>query len=211
MRTGLTHAPNRYGVMATSSGGNTIGGEGPSSHNVISGNDIAGVYLEVSSNNNVVAGNYIGIDASAEHTLGNGTGIVLKHSNANTIGGLVPGAANILSGNDAFGIELIAAAKNNDVMGNYVGTDPESSVLASTDFGNGQHGDLPARPGQPQHDRRHHAGGRQRSQQQRRCGHGERSGIISTAPSRTSCRGTSLGSIRMERTPPTSSVTHRSG
>jgi hypothetical protein len=62
-------------VQAT--GNNTIGGSGPKARNVISGNAVDGILLfspaGTSEQNNVVAANYIGTDATGKVTLGNGS------------------------------------------------------------------------------------------------------------------------------------------
>jgi titin len=75
------------------------------------------------STNNVVAGNWIGLDADGDTPAGNGTGIWLTSTASdNTIGG--PGALdrNVISGNDGVGIQ-IQGADNNTIIGNYIGTD----------------------------------------------------------------------------------------
>src|SRR4051794_9196939 len=88
--------------------GNTIGGTSPADRNVISGNG-QGVRI-VASSNNTVQGNYIGVDISRDEPLGNSQGIVVTSgvtgeatgpATGNLIGGTVPGARNVVSGNAA--------------------------------------------------------------------------------------------------------------
>ena len=88
---------------------------------------------------NIIAGNYIGIDAAGASDLGNGReGIqIADTAHDNTIGGTSPEERNVISGNDLDGVE-ISAAHNNLVIGNYIGTDA-SGVAA---LANGQSGVL---------------------------------------------------------------------
>ena len=59
-------------------------------------------------------------------------GIELEDSNGNTIGGSVPGAGNILSGNGSDGIE-IDGSSNNIIQGNYIGTDVTGALVITND------------------------------------------------------------------------------
>src|SRR5262249_28113554 len=84
--------------------GNTIGGTTPEARNVISGGLGAGIVitefgrLEVVQGN-VIQGNFIGTDVTGAHALGNqGVGVVVN-DDANTIGGTVAGAGNIIAFN----------------------------------------------------------------------------------------------------------------
>lgn len=74
--------------------------------------------------NNVIAGNYIGVNSAGTSALGNGIdGIGMITAN-NTIGGTSASDRNIISGNNANGIGITnQAAKQNTIIGNYVGTD----------------------------------------------------------------------------------------
>jgi hypothetical protein len=68
---------------------NTIGGTTAAARNVISGNQTAGVQItDAGTTGNVVEGNYIGVDASGNNALGNGTFGVYVLSSGNTIGGV---------------------------------------------------------------------------------------------------------------------------
>ena len=59
---------------------------------------------------------------------------VTNASTGNTIGGLVAGARNIISGNNAEGVDLTGAGtSNNDVVGNYIGI----ATDGTTALGNG--------------------------------------------------------------------------
>ncbi|WNM63854.1 DUF4347 domain-containing protein [Candidatus Nitrospira neomarina] len=93
--------------------------------------------------NNLIAGNYIGLDADGTTTRGNNTsgtgiqgGIRIESAN-NTIGGLVAADRNVISGNIFSGIALAGAgATGNQIRGNYIGTDAGGTL----DRGNTQEG-----------------------------------------------------------------------
>ncbi|NIW44785.1 MAG: hypothetical protein GWN30_08485, partial [Gammaproteobacteria bacterium] len=65
---------------------NRIGGDTGEERNIISGNDINGIYINDSDNNEIV-GNFIGLDASGMTAVPNAEkGIYIVNSNDNTIG-----------------------------------------------------------------------------------------------------------------------------
>lgn len=126
------------GVNIARTAGNTLGGTASGARNVISDNTI-GVFLsEPGATNNLVQGNYIGTSSSGTVALGNSdTGVVLVGAPANTIGGAVPGARNVISGNTKTGLNITGgAATGNQVQGNYIGTD----VTGAAPLGNGFQG-----------------------------------------------------------------------
>lgn len=117
---------------------NTIGGVGTSARNVISGNHQLGLaIIGAGSDNEVVEGNYIGVDITGSQPLGNAfTGIYVGDfgvpgqgvSNV-TIGGTAPGAGNVISANENNGIWLSDAGTTGVVVqGNFVGTDATGTV-----------------------------------------------------------------------------------
>jgi len=122
--------------------GNRIGTNGDgiadaTERNVISGNDSAGVELDGASNN-IVAGNFIGTDATGKVVLGNGGGGVLLNNGAqgNTIGGGLPAARNVISGNHGSGVVVTGSGTSNNVVaGNSIGLALDGSPL-----GNALHG-----------------------------------------------------------------------
>jgi hypothetical protein len=87
---------------------------------------------------NRVIGNYVGTDASGTQKLGNRAyGVVIEDSRNNAIGGAAAADRNILSGNSVYGVGIYgAAATDNNVMGNYVGTDKNGTAP----LGNGRSG-----------------------------------------------------------------------
>ena len=126
--TGTVALPNGDGgVTVQSSPGNTIGGSTPGAGNLISGNNVNGVLIfGVGANSNTVLGNRIGTDATDTAALPNaGNGVFIFNNAANnTIGGLVAGARNIISGNVLTGVRINdVGSSGNIIQGNYIGTD----------------------------------------------------------------------------------------
>jgi parallel beta-helix repeat protein len=141
---------NSYGVYLNGAVGVTVGGTGPGSGNVISGNSV-GVVVTASGaglSNDAIQGNLIGTDG-----LGTGVpmgtrqqyGIFLNGSPFNTVGGTTASARNVISGNTTAGIlilnqigssatsALTAIDPNlnldNQIQGNLIGTDIAGNPL----------------------------------------------------------------------------------
>jgi titin len=99
------------GITVNGAPSNTISG------NVISGNVTNGVFLNgTGAVSNIVAGNFIGTDATGKLALGNGNGGVTITANGNLIG-----PSNVISGNPPGGIFLTGGASGNLVQGNLIG------------------------------------------------------------------------------------------
>ena len=125
---GLGQAGNQIGVAVTAgASGNFIGGTtatpGTGAGNVISGNTVNGVHLEV-TNSNQVSGNVIGLDRFGSLPVGNViAGVYLVGvTTGNVIGGPTVAHRNIISGNQE-GIDFaFSGASSNSILNNYVGT-----------------------------------------------------------------------------------------
>jgi titin len=120
------------------SAGNVIGGTNSGDGNVIAGGNDTGIYLQ-NANNNIVLGNLIGLNAAGTGSLSNvNNGIVIYASSGNVIGGPVPAARNIISGNGASGIYLTGVSTTgNLIQGNRIGTDISGSNIVSNVAGDG--------------------------------------------------------------------------
>jgi titin len=88
-----------FGVLITNTthSGNTIGGTTAAARNIISGESDENVSLDGSEN--VVEGNYIGTDVSGTKAVTPTGGAGVFARGPNVIGGTIPGAANVISGN----------------------------------------------------------------------------------------------------------------
>jgi hypothetical protein len=104
---------------------NTIGGTTAAARNVIAGNLGSGVVITDSAFDNVVAGNYVGLDVTgARPVRNNGNGVLISDSGTNTIGGTAPGAGNVISTNQLNGVLVIGELSiANTIQGNLIGTD----------------------------------------------------------------------------------------
>ena len=135
--TGTVALPNYFGIyIQNQAHGNLIGtnGDGASDaleRNIISGNGSAGVWLNFAGSNNIVAGNFVGTDATGESGLGNGVyGVWLtSETSDNWIGvNAVNGPenadqGNVISGNGEGVVINGPGVDNNTVAGNDIGTD----------------------------------------------------------------------------------------
>ena len=91
------------------------------------------------SSQNVVSGNYIGLNRLGTAAIGNGRyGIFISSTGTtqNAIGGGSAAARNVISGNGGDGIQVHTGSSANQIVGNYVGTD----VTGNVDLGNNGRG-----------------------------------------------------------------------
>jgi hypothetical protein len=107
---------------------NTVGGTVAGKRNAIAGNTGDGVLIsDCGTSGNIVEGNYIGIDYSGDADPNGGDGVrITSEASQNTVGGVLDGARNVISGNAKQGV-AIQAAESNLVQGNYIGTDPTAA------------------------------------------------------------------------------------
>src|SRR5262249_31137799 len=131
-RSGTIRLGNRVGVRIDGTG-NTLGGTATEARNLISGNLAQGV--TILGNANVLEGNYIGTDGSGTVALGNGArisqtftaGVWIIQGQDNRIGGVTPGAGNLISGNTGLGEQspgiAVRQGRGNVIQGNKIGTD----------------------------------------------------------------------------------------
>jgi hypothetical protein len=116
--------------LLSGSNNNLVGGTAPGAGNVFACG-AGGPRIEGGGANNVVQGNFIGVNGSATRLLSLGrVGSAILADTSVTIGGSTPGAGNVIGGYTA-GISL-SGANNAVVQGNSIGTDP----TGVRDFGN---------------------------------------------------------------------------
>ena len=120
-----------HGILIADSPNNVIGGTNVTDGNLIT--RLSGVGILISgpaASNNVVQGNQIGLDLTGTNQYGNFRGgVIVSNAPNNTIGGVTPGARNVISGNSP---ELQIAgpdAANNSVLGNFIGVSPLGTAL----------------------------------------------------------------------------------
>jgi uncharacterized repeat protein (TIGR01451 family) len=154
--TGTRAIGNVVGILVNSGGNNTIGGTTAGARNIISGNQGAGIsfanFFSALPLNNLIQGNYIGVDVTGVNGLGNGTnpqfpgnGVRIVTANGTTIGGTVVGAANIIANNVGSGI-LVESGVNHALQGNSIynntglGIDLGTIGVTANDPGDGDTG-----------------------------------------------------------------------
>ncbi|MBO7570564.1 MAG: T9SS type A sorting domain-containing protein [Bacteroidales bacterium] len=132
---GTTAIPNDVGLMlAADAKNNIIGGDNASDRNLFSGNIYAGIEVtDLGTENNIIKGNYIGVDITGNSPLPNDNGIIVsaltKHLEINN---------NIISANNNFGLVITDQADSISVFNNKIGTGHDISL----DLGNGASGIL---------------------------------------------------------------------
>jgi hypothetical protein len=130
---GTNPLPNAAAGIFLLSGaaGNLIGGLRPETRNIVSGNATIGLCLsDAGTSNNVVEGNYFGLDPSGTAAISNGwSGVsILNGASHNLIGGTAAGAANVIAGNDLEGLRLSDfGTSSNAVQGNLIGAGPRGT------------------------------------------------------------------------------------
>ncbi len=161
---GMRPVPNHAGVEIDSeASGNLIGTNGDGiddqlERNIISGNLFTGVWITGGgTEQNVVAGNYVGTDVSGKNALGNGSTFVYVGAGDINGGVLIDGGAsdnligtagrdgsddaderNVISGNDFSAVVISGeGTSNNVVAGDYLGTTASGEAA----LGNGSDGD----------------------------------------------------------------------
>ncbi|HMY72777.1 MAG TPA: CSLREA domain-containing protein, partial [Blastocatellia bacterium] len=89
---------------------------------VINRFSLRGIYIQTGGGN-TVQNCYIGLNSAGNVGAGNGQeGIIIDGSSGNVIGGTTPGTRNVVSGNNRGGVYITNSSANNQVLGNYIGT-----------------------------------------------------------------------------------------
>lgn len=124
------------GLRIASSSNNFIGGLTSTGRNVISGNQLDGIFIAgLLSTGNQIKGNYIGTDITGTLDLGNtDDGIEINNQPSNNfIGGATPAERNLISGNNDDGLFISGTGSDgNQVKGNFIGVDASGTA----DIGN---------------------------------------------------------------------------
>lgn len=137
-QTGTSAQANSAGIVIyLGAHDNTIGGIVAGARNVISGNTFQAIYIgDAGTNNNLIQGNYLGLNSAGMAAVPNGLGIdIVSGAQSNTIGGTSVAARNIISGNNGGGVLIheyqditMIGTRNNVVQGNYIGLKADGSA-----------------------------------------------------------------------------------
>ena len=132
--TGTAALPNGFAGVEIYGGAqsNTVGGASAGARNVLSGNSSQGVAIQgVGTSNNVVLGNYAGLNPAGTTAIPNTfAGVeIFGGATGNTIGGTAAGSANVLSGNSSQGAAITqTGTSGNFITGNFIGTNPAGTA-----------------------------------------------------------------------------------
>jgi hypothetical protein len=123
------------GVSLANTGNITIGGTTAAARNIIAANKLDGINASgTGATGNLIEGNYVGTTGNGMAALANGAiGVELTGgASSNTIGGSVPGAGNVLSGNTAEGLRITGSATTaNLVQGTLIGTNAAGTAAVA--------------------------------------------------------------------------------
>jgi hypothetical protein len=122
--------PGGVGIFNLSSTDNLIGGTAAGAGNLISGHQFG---IQTNGKGTTIQGNLIGTDVTGTKKIPNTTAAVQVFGENMLVGGVTPGARNVISGN-ANGVFVRGAGSK--VQGNYIGTDI-TGTLALGNAGNG--------------------------------------------------------------------------
>jgi len=85
---------------------------------------------------NLITGNFIGTNSNGFSSIPNGVGVLIDGSDSNVIGGSLPAARNVISGNGRGVAVLSVGAFGNAVAGNFIGTNRNGNgIVANTSVG----------------------------------------------------------------------------
>jgi hypothetical protein len=130
---GTVPFPNSMAGVFIASSNNTVGGTVAAARNLLSANT-DGVNITTGASSNTVQGNFIGTAASGLSGLGNAVWGVFVGGPDNTIGGVVPGAGNLVGANILGGIGVNGAqASGNLIAGNFVGVNANGTTALPND------------------------------------------------------------------------------
>ena len=141
--TGTLPVPNERAGVYLQAGtspcnNNTIGGTTAEERNVISGNGSGITLIAGAVTGNRIQGNYIGLDVSGTTLLGNTShGVHINGASDNLIGGMEPGAGNIISGNGDRGIFMVngTGQGRNLVTGNIIRSNGSEGIRNAYFYG----------------------------------------------------------------------------
>lgn len=95
-------------------------------------NRCSGAAILLTSQDNVVEGNFLGTDPLGAASLPNGTGVVVNGSSS-VVGGTTLSSRNLISGNTGAGIKL--QGSDSTIQGNLIGTDTTGDAAIPNDTG----------------------------------------------------------------------------
>ena len=126
---------NGRGISTVGSSNNIIGGTTVGHRNIIAGNNDVGITFSTLSNNNIVIGNYISIDATGDTLLTNGWSVSIANSSGNRIGGSAAGERNFVGQRILVTGSNLLNTTNNRIQGNTIGVGVSGASLGHNSSG----------------------------------------------------------------------------
>ncbi len=117
------------GIAMSGSSGNLIGGAAAGAGNLIAGNRATGVRMLGGSSNNVVQGNYLGINKSRTAFIANDRGVQIRSGNNNQVLG------NLIAGNTYDGVLIWETSTDNLIQGNVIAYNGRGPIGDPTEAG----------------------------------------------------------------------------
>lgn len=149
--TGNLNLGNGEDGIDVNSPNNRVGGTTPADRNVTVGSARAGVDIEsAASTGNIIEGNYIGTNAAGTAAIPNaGNGVLLSGgASGNMVGGLAPGAGNLIATNAQAGAGVLGASTSgNSILGNRISANAGLGIDLNGDGVSANNGTLT--PGAP--------------------------------------------------------------
>ena len=102
------------GITMNDAPGNTVGGGAQGAGNLIAGNRATGVRVMGGSDNNLIQGNYLGVNSALTDFISNDRGVQLRGANGNQV------VTNIIAGHVYDGVLIWEGASNNLVYLNVI-------------------------------------------------------------------------------------------
>jgi titin len=135
---GTAALANLDGVVIFDAARNLIGGAGPATRNLVSGNSRFGVLIfGDAATGNAVRGNFIGLAADGTPLGNDSHGVfVTDQAVGNVVGGIAPGTGNVIAHNDGDGVHVGSDAG----LGLVTNAGTGNAILGNRIFANGEMG-----------------------------------------------------------------------
>ena len=134
---GTSAVPNTaFGVWLVFADATTVGGTSAADRNLISGNKNHGIAVQNGADNNLIRGNWIGVDVTGAAPLGNsGDGVFLQSSAGTTVGDGTAAGRNLISGNAGSGVSVGGSAAGTQIRGNWIGLNAAGTGKLANAYG----------------------------------------------------------------------------
>lgn len=128
--TGMLERANQgRGIAVSGSTNNLIGGPGAGAGNLISGNRATGIRLMSGSDNNVIQGNFLGVNRTLSAYIANDRGVQIRGAHNTQV------IANVLAGHTYDGVLIWGGGSNNLLQSNLIAFNGQGPVGDASESG----------------------------------------------------------------------------